>query len=103
MRGRLALGAASGLAVVGAAVAVALPGGGSKPAPVHVRRAAPHAAARRAVKPRVHRPRAHPKPIYATSTPPASQSRCHKAPPPVPEHPITHRQWLGGVTITEYY
>lgn len=33
----------------------------------------------------------------------ASASRCTKAPPPVPEHPITHRQWLSGVTITEYY
>jgi 3D (Asp-Asp-Asp) domain-containing protein len=33
----------------------------------------------------------------------ASASRCQKAPPPVPEHPITHREWLTGVTITEYY
>ena len=32
-----------------------------------------------------------------------SGSRCHKSPPPVPEQPISHRQWLGGVTITEYY
>lgn len=33
----------------------------------------------------------------------ASASRCQKAPPPVPAHPITHREWLSGVTITEYY
>jgi 3D (Asp-Asp-Asp) domain-containing protein len=32
-----------------------------------------------------------------------SASRCQSAPPPVPEHAITHRQWLTGVTITEYY
>ncbi len=32
-----------------------------------------------------------------------SESRCRKAPPPVPEHPITHRRWVTGVTITEYY
>src|SRR5205807_7928619 len=35
--------------------------------------------------------------------PSASASRCEKAPPPIPEHPISHRQWLTGVTITEYY
>jgi 3D (Asp-Asp-Asp) domain-containing protein len=33
----------------------------------------------------------------------ASASRCQKAPPPVPEQPISHREWLTGVTITEYY
>lgn len=33
----------------------------------------------------------------------ASASRCQKAPPPVPEQPIAHREWLSGVTITEYY
>lgn len=32
-----------------------------------------------------------------------SESRCVKAPPPVPERPISHPQWLTGVTITEYY
>jgi 3D (Asp-Asp-Asp) domain-containing protein len=42
------------------------------------------------------------KPI-ATKTPPASQSRCHNVAPPVPQHPIDHRQWLSGVVITEYY
>jgi 3D (Asp-Asp-Asp) domain-containing protein len=34
---------------------------------------------------------------------PESASRCLKPPPPVQEHPITHRTWLTGVTITEYY
>ncbi len=32
----------------------------------------------------------------------ASSSRC-KNPPPVHEHLITHRTWLTGVVITEYY
>jgi 3D (Asp-Asp-Asp) domain-containing protein len=39
----------------------------------------------------------------ATETPPASASHCQKGPPPVPDRPISHRQWLSGVTITEYY
>jgi 3D (Asp-Asp-Asp) domain-containing protein len=30
-------------------------------------------------------------------------SRCRGGPPPVPEHPIRHREWLTGVVITEYY
>jgi len=34
---------------------------------------------------------------------PDSASRCVKPPPPIPEHLITHRTWLTGVTITEYY
>jgi 3D (Asp-Asp-Asp) domain-containing protein len=34
---------------------------------------------------------------------PASESRCIKLPPPVPEHPISRARWLTGVTITEYY
>jgi 3D (Asp-Asp-Asp) domain-containing protein len=34
---------------------------------------------------------------------PDSAARCLKPPPPVPEHVITHRTWLTGVTITEYY
>ncbi len=42
------------------------------------------------------------KPIAAKSPPP-SQSGCRGTPPPVPEHPIAHRQWLSGVAITEYY
>jgi 3D (Asp-Asp-Asp) domain-containing protein len=41
--------------------------------------------------------------INVLKTFPASQSRCVKAPPPIPEHPIKRREWLSGVTITEYY
>lgn len=33
----------------------------------------------------------------------AHTSRCRGGPPPVPEHPLRHRQWLTGVVITEYY
>jgi 3D (Asp-Asp-Asp) domain-containing protein len=39
----------------------------------------------------------------ALASPAASAARCRNAPPPVPEHPIARRQWLTGVTITEYY
>ncbi|HWE11660.1 MAG TPA: 3D domain-containing protein [Solirubrobacteraceae bacterium] len=38
----------------------------------------------------------------AKGSPPASASRCTTPPPPV-ERRITHRQWLNGVVITEYY
>jgi 3D (Asp-Asp-Asp) domain-containing protein len=51
-------------------------------------------------------PRAAPAPAkkpIAAKTPPPSQSRCHNAAPPEPEHPISRRQWLTGVAITEYY
>jgi 3D (Asp-Asp-Asp) domain-containing protein len=34
---------------------------------------------------------------------PSGASGCHRHAPPPPEHLITHRQWLSGVTITEYY
>jgi 3D (Asp-Asp-Asp) domain-containing protein len=51
----------------------------------------------------------HPQPAHprastgpASSSPPASASRCTTPPPPV-ERQITHRQWLNGVVITEYY
>jgi 3D (Asp-Asp-Asp) domain-containing protein len=57
------------------------------------------AAAPAPVPPRYHGPAvdvlAHPLP--------ESESRCLKPPPPIPEHPLTHRTWLSGVTITEYY
>jgi 3D (Asp-Asp-Asp) domain-containing protein len=33
----------------------------------------------------------------------SASAHCRKAPPPVPEHPIAHRRWLTGMTITEYY
>jgi 3D (Asp-Asp-Asp) domain-containing protein len=44
-----------------------------------------------------------PQHVNVLSTFAASESRCVKRPPPVPEHPISRPQWLGGVTITEYY
>ncbi len=67
----------------------------------HPRLASPGARvpARPAPKP----PKPKPKPAIATQSPPASQSGCHNAAPPVPERPVTHPQWLNGVVITEYY
>lgn len=41
--------------------------------------------------------------VNVLKTFPTSQSRCVKAPPPVPEQPIGRPKWLSGVTITEYY
>lgn len=41
--------------------------------------------------------------VTASKPASASQSRCRKSPPQVPEQRISHRQWLSGVTITEYY
>lgn len=32
-----------------------------------------------------------------------AKARCRRSPPPVPETPISHRQWVTGATITEYY
>jgi 3D (Asp-Asp-Asp) domain-containing protein len=101
------LGAAV-LAAGAGAIALAASGGGSPPArePSSSVRA-PH---RRGVVTPVRRRRAGPdKAVLATAKParaprPASgASGCWRAQPPVPEHPITHRQWLTGVVITEYY
>ena len=97
----------------GAAAALAL-ADGSAPAPHRSSAATAHAPLTRAraaalpgaVTPAhraVHTSAAHHRSALATTTPPASASRCQSAPPPVPEHPISHRQWLNGVTITEYY
>lgn len=100
MLGLLALVAAT------AAVVLAGRGGSSRPpsAAVAAASAGRRAAARRA---RVRARRAafwhlH---VDVSAGQPASvsASRCHKSPPPVPERPISHRQWLSGVTITEYY
>jgi 3D (Asp-Asp-Asp) domain-containing protein len=94
--------------IAGAAVALALPGDGSPPrqsAAVAARPAVHRALAPRRALARARRVafwRSH---IDVTATEPASASasRCQKSPPPVPEQPISHRQWLSGVTITEYY
>lgn len=80
-------------------------------APSGVRRTVPRIAtgARRHRVVRVSRPR-RPLPAAASGPfvnvlahGPNSGARCQRPPPPVPEHRITHRRWLTGVTITEYY
>jgi 3D (Asp-Asp-Asp) domain-containing protein len=96
------------LVAAGAAAALVLPGGSPKPRrPVDsARRTASRRAAER------HRSAARARSaafwhrhVDVTARTPTSgdASRCRKAPPPVPEQPISHRKWLSGVTITEYY
>jgi hypothetical protein len=41
--------------------------------------------------------------VNALTTLSNKQSRCERATAPAPAHPIRHRRWLTGVTITEYY
>ena len=41
--------------------------------------------------------------VNALATISAKQTRCRHVTAPAPAHPIRHRQWLTGVTITEYY
>jgi 3D (Asp-Asp-Asp) domain-containing protein len=98
MGGRLVVGVASFLAVGGAAVALALPGGAGGQ---HRRQARAVAVKADATKP--VRPHDHPRSVNVLASAPATASRCQSGPPPIPEHPISHRQWLSGVTITEYY
>ncbi len=81
---------------------------GGRPAPRSARQTAVTIATgrRRAARARDvdgHRSPRRPEHVNVLSTPRPSAARCRNAPPPVPEHPITRRQWLGGVTITEYY
>src|SRR5690348_2850867 len=104
MRGRLVLGAAALLAIGATGLALALTGGGSHE---HGRTTATridgqsHRQAASSVSP----PRARgPKPaqINVLATPRGS-SHCASPAPPVPERRVTSRQWLSGVTITEYY
>jgi 3D (Asp-Asp-Asp) domain-containing protein len=97
------------LVVAGAAVALALPGGGSGPparsAVVAARVSGRPVAATHYPRIRARRPAFWHLHVDVTASPSASvsASRCHKSPPPVPEQPISHRRWLSGVTITEYY
>lgn len=116
MRGRIVLLGAC-ILVAGAAIALATAGSGppgagksgpsaattaKHPLPAHRRRAAPSVPSASAPS----APSAPAKPASAkpaSSSQPASASRCTSTPPPVPEQPITHREWLNGVTITEYY
>ena len=100
MDGRVALLSAVALAAAGAAVAVALAGGGAHRQPADlpaVVRPDTRRAARRVAPPREQER------VDVLKTPPASASHCVRSQPPTPEHPIAHRQWLSGVTITEYY
>jgi 3D (Asp-Asp-Asp) domain-containing protein len=61
------------------------------------------AAHRRATAPRVKSRHRGPTVNILAHPFPESASRCLKPPPPIPEHPLRHRTWLTGVTITEYY
>ncbi len=93
------------MVAVGAACAVAAAAGAawadSKGSTAH--RVAPRvvvtaARARPPAKIRRHTDKVNPLALASISS-----TRCGKAPPPVHEHRITHRQWLSGVLITEYY
>jgi 3D (Asp-Asp-Asp) domain-containing protein len=99
MVGRLAVAVVVVLAAAGSVVALAAQSGPAHAAHRATRPRHPRPSPHRATA--AHSPRRHS--VYATSTPPPSQSRCQKAAPPVSEHAITHRRWLRGVTITEYY
>src|SRR5947209_12257022 len=107
MRGRIVVLVAFVLAA-GAAIAVAATRG-SRPAERHAARPHPRLwIVARSVPPNSAHPKPKPrpkpkvKPPTADSAPPAA-SRCPKPAPPPVERQITHRQWLHGVTITEYY
>jgi 3D (Asp-Asp-Asp) domain-containing protein len=95
------------LAGAGTVVALALQGGSPKPRrPVGV--AARHAHRRAAgsgrAQARARKAAFWHHHVDVTARQPSSgASHCRKAPPPVPEQPVSHRQWLTGVTITEYY
>jgi 3D (Asp-Asp-Asp) domain-containing protein len=97
--------AALAFVVAALAFAAAAPGAGRRAAPgtlgyyvlrAEGRVAATVAAATGAIEARVQH-------VNALATESAGESRCRKQPPPVPEHPIDHPEWLTGVTITEYY
>jgi 3D (Asp-Asp-Asp) domain-containing protein len=111
MRGRLVLLGVLVLGAVVATVALALADQGSRAPHRDIARAAPaprtppsaRAPVTRRAPTEAHRAsywRTH---VNVMSTLPAGESRCQKAPRAVAEHPITHRRWLTGVTITEYY
>ncbi len=108
-RGRVPVAATCAL-ILGAAgvLAAVLPDGGSSARRSSRQTVVSTAVGRRpAARPRAvgaHRrsPR-QAKHVNVLSTPPPSAAHCVKTPPPVPEHPISRRQWLSGVTITEYY
>jgi 3D (Asp-Asp-Asp) domain-containing protein len=97
MRGRivsLAISAAGALALGGCAQA-------SSPPPRHSGHLA--SAAKRVLPARPPEPKKTTVAATPTVSAPPSASRCTSQPPPIAESPITRRQWLGGVVITEYY
>jgi 3D (Asp-Asp-Asp) domain-containing protein len=109
MSRRLLVPAALALAVAGTAVGLAL-GSGDSPAPRRAVSVATRTTGRRAVLPRLAQARAGQAAFWrthlnvtATKLGSTSASRCRKPPPLLPEHLISHRRWLSGVTITEYY
>jgi 3D (Asp-Asp-Asp) domain-containing protein len=93
--------------VTAAAAVLASRGGGSRPrsVPVAAGAAVHRAAAARQAGVRARRAAFWHLHVNVAAAKPASvsASRCHQSPPPVPERPLSHPQWLGGVTITEYY
>jgi 3D (Asp-Asp-Asp) domain-containing protein len=91
-RNLMAWGVAAAVAAGGVGVAAALQG-------TPRRQHAPLTTASVAPRKKLARPRR----ALATATPPAPASRCQHPSAPANEHPITHRLWLSGVTITEYY
>jgi 3D (Asp-Asp-Asp) domain-containing protein len=54
-------------------------------------------------RPGTHRPQIDRLHVNALSTPSSAQSRCTRIAAPAPAHRLRHREWLTGVTITEYY
>ncbi len=104
MRGRLVAGAACVVAVgLTVGLLLALTGGGSHAQRSHVRIAGsttPRAAASTAGR---AGPASQPAHVNVLATPPSGESRCENTATPAGEQPITHPQWLSGVTITEYY
>jgi 3D (Asp-Asp-Asp) domain-containing protein len=104
MRGRLVLGAAAVLAVGAAVLALALTSGGShehgRASAARVEGGRHRQAAASVDTARAQPPK--PEHVNVLETPRGS-SRCENPAPAVPEQRITRRQWLSGVTITEYY
>jgi 3D (Asp-Asp-Asp) domain-containing protein len=109
VRGRLMVREVSALAAGTAVAAFVLTGCGShagrtsNASPASVRSARRPAAAASHASAGSHRPDSRPKYVNALATLAAAGSRCQRTRTPGPVRPIRHRQWLTGVTITEYY
>jgi 3D (Asp-Asp-Asp) domain-containing protein len=109
VRGRLMVREVSALAVGTAVAAFALTGCGShagrrsNASPASVRGAQRSAAAATHASAGSHRRESRAKYVNALATLSAAGSRCQRTRTPGPVRPIRHRQWLSGVTSTEYY